>query len=183
VTSVRSRGWPTSPGADCAHVDGGPVEAHHQDLDVSDHLPRNASTGISARGDNRLSRHIHLVPIPPRPSLQWGLSSSRVASSRQRNRAAASSRSPGGKDSSCSSLESPSLAAQIVRDRRCREAVRESAKNRGVWFPLEANTELIDAGHDPLLIGELYPECTPMLSLGLPDPPVFSALHHAASTA
>jgi hypothetical protein len=57
-------------------------------------------------------------------------------------------------------------------------AYLESAKNRGVWFPLEANTELIDAGHDPLLIAELYPECTPMLSLGLPDPPVFNALYH-----
>jgi len=57
-----------------------------------------------------------------------------------------------------------------------KEIILESAKNRGVWFPLEANTELIDAGHDPRLIAELYPECTPMLSFGLPDPPVFSAL-------
>jgi len=54
--------------------------------------------------------------------------------------------------------------------------VLESAKNRGVWFQLEANTELIDAGHDPLVMAGLYPERTPMLRLGLPDPPVFSAL-------
>ena len=47
------------------------------------------------------------------------------------------------------------------------------------WADLaEHNTELIQAGHDPLLIIGLYPQRTPMLSLGLaePDPPVFSAL-------